>query len=482
MWTNGKRFVRALVVVAAGGGLIFSTGTPVSAAPAPGDNKVTRTVITYQTDDPALVDNPKRMVETLLRDGNLDRLGVAPGDDTLPQRTKPTAEYGTRSEKFADTGDITTQTTFPYDYITRSECRDNSNASRTEGWIKNHFAYCQKTAVSGIAIECTLFPPGCRPVGAYAATAMTIGYGKQGERTADFDFILDGLVATGVFLRTSSDFEVEIRCSGGGTGGCAPGSPSSRDSSFVSWLADPVAKLQLVSPASAPDPALGEQKATGVFRMHYEVDLSGFTDASGDLPEGGMRFDSATYLPYKEGSIFDRTMPWLSYSVTDSEVSYSAWNIYNAQNFPADTQPLLAGKQLAGESASDPLHRLYHDKSRRKANRAEATAFCRSQWPGYSDLGQDCDEYAFACTYEGAARYKYDGAQYKNHFAVRPIPAYDNQEAGRRLGVWYGNDRILDSDPFYVRIFGASGSAPAPPTGTPVPPDDAIVDCGDGTE
>jgi hypothetical protein len=255
------------------------------------------------------------------------------------------------------------------------------------------------------------------------------------------------------------------------------------DSSFSAWLLDNSADLQLISPASPPSPSLGEQKATGVFHVRYEIDMSGgFSDSSGDFPEGGMRFDSAWYLTYSEGSIFDRVTPWLSYSVDDPAVSYSAWNIYNAQNFPEETEPVLAGKQLAGESAEDPLHRLFHDKARRKANRSEATSFCRTRWPGYSELGQDCDEYAFACTYEGAARYRYDGDQYRNHFAVRPIPSADNQEAGRRLGAWYGDDRILDGDPFYVRIFGADGPGPNPPTGPPAPPDDEVVDCGDGAE
>jgi hypothetical protein len=48
-------------------------------------------------------------------------------------------------------------------------------------------------------------------------------------------------------------------------------------------------------------------------------------------------------------------------------------------------------------------------------------------------------------------RSRYDATPY-GMFSVRPINAPDNQLAGSRLGVWYGDDRILDSDGFFVRI------------------------------
>jgi hypothetical protein len=95
----------------------------------------------------------------------------------------------------------------------------------------------------------------------------------------------------------------------------------------------------------------------------------------------------------------------------------------DAAQVKQQAEPLVENKQIPGKSAEDPIHRLFHDKDRRKANRREATSFCKVRWPGYPDLGQDCDEYSFACTY-----------------------------------------------------------APEPPTGTPAPPDDEVVDCGDGLE
>ncbi|MFE3186757.1 NucA/NucB deoxyribonuclease domain-containing protein [Streptomyces violascens] len=107
----------------------------------------------------------------------------------------------------------------------------------------------------------------------------------------------------------------------------------------------------------------------------------------------------------------------------------------------------------AHSSYSDPIRRLYFDQTRRDRNRDTAVAVCRKEWPGYPELGQDCDEFPFASTYEGAARSRpeYDGTPY-GMFSVRAINSPDNQEAGRRLGTWYGDDRIIDADPFFLRI------------------------------
>jgi hypothetical protein len=165
-----------------------------------------------------------------------------------------------------------------------------------------------------------------------------------------------------------------------------------------------------------------------------------------------VRFDSAWYLPQKQGSIFNRVTPWIAYSTNDPEVNQSAHHIQDAQRHPETTYPRVAGKHIPGASADDPLHRLYRDRTRRRQNRESfAGPVCEQQWPGSPEPSQDCDEYRFSSTYEGAARHLYQDVPY-GWFSVRPILFSDNQTAGRRLGTWYGADRILDGDAFYVRI------------------------------
>lgn len=64
----------------------------------------------------------------------------------------------------------------------------------------------------------------------------------------------------------------------------------------------------------------------------------------------------------------------------------------------------------------------------------------------------DCDEYALASTYEGAARFLYEGVRYEFDYSVRWVNNSENQEAGRRIGRWYENDRILDREAFFIPI------------------------------
>ncbi|MEU6935196.1 hypothetical protein ABZ943_00550 [Streptomyces rubiginosohelvolus] len=41
---------------------------------------------------------------------------------------------------------------------------------------------------------------------------------------------------------------------------------------------------------------------------------------------------------------------------------------------------------------------------------------------------------------------------YTDEFSVRYIDRVENQEAGRRLGAWYDNDRILNNDAFILVV------------------------------
>lgn len=79
------------------------------------------------------------------------------------------------------------------------------------------------------------------------------------------------------------------------------------------------------------------------------------------------------------------------------------------------------------------------------ANSNAALATCNQYFPGYTTLGQQCDEYPFASTYQGAS----NGP---SSYSAKPITASDNMSGGGQL-VFYNFDRILDQyDYFYVAI------------------------------
>jgi hypothetical protein len=322
-------------------------------------------------------------------------------------------------------------------------------AGPAAGWIKNHYAYCQMSLHGYVAVDCWFGPIGCRTVGTLGFRSILIGNGKKGERRAEFNLATDPIEATGIYLVASLNITMDCSTS---AGTCQNGSRNGKSRRVFQWMIDNDTWFDLESPALPADAANGEQVVRAVFHPRYRIDAARSAHDHDDQgAEGGLRFDSAWYLTYSTGAIFDRTTPSIAYSLSDEDVKMSARHMSDALNYPASTYPMIADKHIPGGSADDTLRRLYFDQKRRDDNRAEAVKVCNAQWPGYPDLGQDCDEFPFATTYEGSARSIYENTPY-GMFSARPINAPDNQLAGSRLGAWYGDDRILDGDPFFIRI------------------------------
>ncbi|MEV7520367.1 PKD domain-containing protein [Streptomyces sp. NPDC091371] len=225
------------------------------------------------------------------------------------------------------------------------------------------------------------------------------------------------------------------------------------------------------------------------FTSGEEGDFKMLEDAY--TPDRQIRCDSATYFPRApQACVFSEVLPHITYSTGDRDIESVAFHIKTAQDFPNDTYPLLVpdgvprprDKKMPGRlgSASDPgLHR--YDPANTtvsRSNEAHKEAACyrtgtERDW--YVDLwlprkpeppAEQCDEYPFASTIEGAAHPDWD-------FSVRPVPQRQNSVAGGRLGAYYTGDRILytSTDPnaavqdeFWVDITdgGSGGSLPAP--------------------
>ncbi|MEU6097836.1 NucA/NucB deoxyribonuclease domain-containing protein [Streptomyces sp. NPDC047079] len=78
-------------------------------------------------------------------------------------------------------------------------------------------------------------------------------------------------------------------------------------------------------------------------------------------------------------------------------------------------------------------------------NRKKSIGECKKVWGDYTGSGLECDEYPFASTKEGSTKGD-------NRFSVRLIDGKDNRKGGERLNQVYTLNRILDGDPFYVKI------------------------------
>ncbi|MET8053614.1 PKD domain-containing protein [Streptosporangium sp. NPDC005286] len=208
-------------------------------------------------------------------------------------------------------------------------------------------------------------------------------------------------------------------------------------------------------------------------------------------PDRMIRCDSAGYFQHAPNAcVFSEVLPHITYSTGDRDLELVAFHIKTAQDFPNDTYPLLVppgvpsprDKKMPGRlgSESDPgLHR--YDPANTtvaRSNEAHKEAACyrtgtERDW--YFDLwlptppqppAEQCDEYPFASTIEGAAHPDWD-------FSVRPVPQRQNSVAGGRLRAYYTGDRILHTstdpnapvqDEFWVNITdgGSGGSLPAP--------------------
>ncbi|MQY09937.1 hypothetical protein SRB5_00400 [Streptomyces sp. RB5] len=460
------------------------------------DTRTTYKVVPYVISDPALVEHPDKLVEEVKEHGDLDRLGIKPATENGPSRITGAKAARTKAAAQATpAGYVVDSSRFPrgsvpadiFDYATRDQCDDNSEAASADaGWIKNRYSYCQKHVLFMPAFECGIFPPRCRLSGTYASTNTLIGYGKTSgyesnpasSRWADFRLSVDNILTTGVFSGSGADLEASIECEGNyldddfpetDENACFPGLNNETEKSINEWRRDSGAHFDVISQASEPDISHGAQIGTGVFHIEYEFDLPWYFQAlDTESPEGGMRFDSAVYLGpgnSRMGSVFDRAVPGMAYRLGDAAVAGVAQHIDDARTDPDSTVPPRAFKNLVGATPVAPLHRLPGSRlmpaqrARVIDNRNVSTGFCGTiGMPPQPPTGGpfDCDEYPFASTYEGAARFKYEPAdqqaQFRDQFSVRWVNRTVNREAGARLGRWYGVDRILDHEEFFLPI------------------------------
>lgn len=448
----------------------------------------------YSISDPKIVKDPAKVqevVDVFKRDGNLEALGIKPtSGPSAPQTAAASSTraawertYTTPSTKFVRGSKPADQ----YEYINDpDECSAADDADNAPGWIKNRFSYCQETLVLMPAVKCGLFPPGCYLHGEFVATQVLIGKGKIGgldgseyTRHADFDFNLDVHWVGGDFAKPGAKIEALLPCEGSWQAGNASAEPEEacysglfdgREASPLQWEVDGDTTFDLWSSTpTLPDIAVGEQVAVGKFTPKLDFTLPGYSQIiSSEGEEGEIRFDSAAYNGWaKLGSVFPDATPSLRYDKSDTSdlglptpytgVEAVARHIDEARQDPDATYPTKTNKNLPGASPLNPLHRIVpaasaSSQARYDRNEAIRTRDCNENTPGAPGAGKDCDEYPFHSSAEGAARFEFEGAEFKDDFSVRYIDSKENQEAGRRLGAWYQSDRILDWEAFTITI------------------------------
>ncbi|MEV4382796.1 hypothetical protein [Streptosporangium sp. NPDC049644] len=183
------------------------------------------------------------------------------------------------------------------------------------------------------------------------------------------------------------------------------------------------------------------------------------------------RCDSASYVYTPSGGcVFTYRSAFMEMRRNDVNTNGEEWpeqydHIKKALTNPSadPTYPIHGGKlyphsfgrtkNIPGGSPQNPLHRLknlaFGEVQREKSEyvcHKEIQATWSSNIEG-DPLAENCDEYPFASVEEGSL-----GANPDFNFSVLLIRATHNQAYGRALGAWYGNNRILKEDPFWIKL------------------------------
>ncbi|MFP8903927.1 NucA/NucB deoxyribonuclease domain-containing protein [Streptomyces atacamensis] len=321
------------------------------------------------------------------------------------------------------------------------DCQNEPYSYTDSGLVIDHFSWCQASYYDVEIKRCTS-SGSCTTVGKANFRLTTIGHGTDGDRKVEFVTLMDDVTLTGDVGQVSSQLlRISMECTPYSSAQCTADANNGKTDTISGWQSVPSTFFRFTSPLTG---STGTDQISW-YDFHSTLTLVGANSV--EMGGNGFRCDSATYV-YNKGCVFDLVIElWYDLSVSNPDVDETAYHIYEAQYWPDRTVPSWEGKTVPGSiDSSEPLTRVYHDKSLRDANHRKAVSTCRQYFgDDYAQRGLDCDEYPFQSTLQGAAAGD-------NRYSARALTSSDNQNAGNLLGQWYGSQRILDGDPFYVAI------------------------------
>lgn len=190
--------------------------------------------------------------------------------------------------------------------------------------------------------------------------------------------------------------------------------------------------------------ALGFDTENGMTSQNTQLVLTRFDvdETPIQMVAPQLRCDKIATTHYS-GCRFSTYPSVLEISQSDADVDESAVHLRDAQmRLPGNVGRWSEDPNLRGE----PLTRLKNFTAQ-TANRSAAKELCRSRFPGGPGAGQNCDEYPFASTKQGAALVPEDS------MSVKYIDGSDNKRVGGRLSEFFcATARLHDGDEFWVSI------------------------------
>ncbi|MCK9928844.1 NucA/NucB deoxyribonuclease domain-containing protein [Frankia sp. Mgl5] len=297
-------------------------------------------------------------------------------------------------------------------------------ATAPSGWHKSRYEWCKIEKLSAGERD-----RGGRVIGtvdALYAIAVTTNQNSQAVRV---EVQVREIKSTGTLA--NAELSVQLPCSR-----CTPGVARGRTAPLASWRTDPSTAFDFTG-------TLGDLIGGGPDRvaLHYFNPRFVLNDRLTYNARGSyFRCDQASYIARgTAGCVFPQYVPTFTFRL-GGNVPLVAQHIDDALNRPASTLPSWRGKTIPST-----LHRLYHDAALRRKNRSTAIATCNRNSPGYAKTTpkQDCDEYPFSATIEGAARGD-------DRYSARPVNASQNRSAGAQVNQWWERNRIIDGDAFTI--------------------------------
>ncbi|MGA4989227.1 LamG-like jellyroll fold domain-containing protein [Nonomuraea bangladeshensis] len=397
---------------------------------------------------------------------------------------------------------------FNYDRITSpSDClshptalyqapnpRLNKPAKNPTGFTKNHFSYCISDQPSIVGVDSRGRPTGNR----VDFDIVLIGRTFQGSRTIEYDLYVQKMLVAGSRWQNSV-FIIDMV----GTGDpnprvCQPVAGGGFQLAYSGnqwWWPGKKVSFKFESSDSGWMPGPDNREAIGHCVSKIRLDVAGDPQKSNNLgPKQVVRCDSFdANVWYPKGCIFDHLVPSIMLKQTVFPNAYQHISLaYLQPSLTTPTAsaavigktwpqhvPLTTPKKFPGFSKSSPVHRNYWDENRIDRNRDRSERICgydhTSSWNGrhpvpWDTSVEECDEFPFASTFEGAwvswQKDKPDDqcCTYNPgvNISVKLIPRQENRDWGTAaslagLGRFYFNDRILDEDPFFLRLYDVSG-------------------------
>ncbi|MGI5273262.1 NucA/NucB deoxyribonuclease domain-containing protein [Nonomuraea sp. CA-218870] len=377
------------------------------------------------------------------------------------------------------------------------DCLNSEGAHNRFGRVYNRFMWCQRYQLE--AKKFTTGQTGTRLTASMTMEFSAVAYGRDdGKRGITVFFRGDDAdywPTTKGYIRPESMLYQRVGCFG--ESGCGEDF-SHTGMQIKDWIGR-WTSFELTSDGSVS--SMPDKVSRHLWFFHgYVIDSWNFRLADGQSDQRTIRCDSATNFGLKRrgACVFDDVIPHLQYSVNDDRVDEVAKHIRCAQaepwcerdGAPFQTYPrkeaakLIPGKFHPGERNDDlALHRINASKTpdpRYTKNRNVVRSTCATLPTDIYDTskGQQCDEYPFASTAEGAACC--EAPKFDWDFSVMGAFKDDNECAGRALKKYYRDDRILyEQDGFFVHI------KDDPPAGSDsceaIPPEEDEPEDGGGT-